>query len=88
MSDVLREVATRGWSIERDELGRIVVARRCTVTGRVYSVSVDVAAYERWLAGVHSQDCFPDLTAEQREFLISTLTPAEFDRICGEEEDI
>ena len=34
----------------------------------------------------HIQDCFPQLNAGQREFLISGITPEEWDEMFGSEE--
>jgi hypothetical protein len=36
------------------------------------------ACLDQWRKGVHAQHAFPDLDADQREFLISGLLPSEF----------
>lgn len=33
------------------------------------------------------QDIFPDLTADEREFLMTGITPSEWDQMFGEEDD-
>jgi hypothetical protein len=33
--------------------------------------------------GLNIQEAFPYLTADEREFLMTGLTPEEFERICG-----
>lgn len=38
-------------------------------------------------AGMNIQDAFPMLNADQREFLMTGLTPEEWDAIFGEEEE-
>lgn len=65
----------------------IVAHKTCTVTGKNYSVSFPIeklAEYES--REKHIQDIFPDMTAEQREFLMTGLTPDEWNHIMGEEE--
>lgn len=65
----------------------IVASKKCTVTGKSYSVSFPVeklAEYES--RDKFIQDIFPEMTAEQREFLITGLTPDEWKSIMGEEE--
>jgi hypothetical protein len=40
----------------------------------------------RWKMGDLIQDVMPDLTPDEREFLISGVAPGEFDLLFGEEE--
>ncbi len=61
-------------------------SRICRVTGERYSVEVPTVAHRAWLDGKLIQDAFPELNADQREFLISALTPAEWHQMLGEEE--
>lgn len=42
---------------------------------------------DRWEAGELIQNVMPNLTAEQREFLISGTTPAEWDRLFPDKLD-
>lgn len=57
----------------------ITCSRECSIIGEIYSVTVGKLAYEAWKDGVFAQDAFPELNAEEREFLISGTTPAEWD---------
>ena len=43
---------------------------------------------DRWEAGELIQNVMPDLTAEQREFLISGVTPPEWDRMFPTKLDV
>lgn len=40
-----------------------------------------------WMNGKFVQDAFPTLTAEQREFLMTGITPTEWNEIFSEEEN-
>ena len=37
--------------------------------------------------GAHIQDAFPNLTADQREFLMTGATPEEWDAIFGDNDE-
>jgi hypothetical protein len=60
---------------------KISCQRRCDITDTIYSVVVDKSAYNAWKSGAFAQDAFPNLTNDQREFLISGTTPAEWDEM-------
>ena len=62
--------------------------RMCTITGKVYEVSVKLEDYNRWKDGELIQNVFPDLSVEQREFLITGITPAEWDNMMPEDKDV
>lgn len=64
----------------------VVYEKLCSVTGRVYRVEVEIGKNGRWRNGELIQDVFPEMSREDREFLISSCTPAEFKSIFGEEE--
>lgn len=49
----------------------IYTAPECSVCCRASEVELDRKAYAAWRAGTHVQDAFPDMTADQREVLIS-----------------
>lgn len=65
---------------------KVVYEKKCSVTGEIYRVEVDILKNGRWKNGELIQNVFPDLSAEDREFLISSTTPAEFTALFGEEE--
>jgi len=45
-----------------------------------------IAGIDRWKAGGYIQDIFPHLPAGEREFLMTGITPAEWDEIFGKED--
>ena len=40
-----------------------------------------------WRKGMNIQDAFPMLNADEREFLMTGITPEEWDDLFGEEEE-
>jgi len=67
---------------------QVVISKRCTATNEIYKVEVPVTLYNRYTNGQELiQDIFPDLTRDQREFIISGWTPDEWMNMFGEMED-
>jgi len=64
-----------------DHGATIEVVGTCERNGTRYSVIVDKEKYARWEAGEYVQIVFPELSLEQREFLITGITPAEWDAL-------
>ena len=59
----------------------------CSVTGEEYKVDAPMADCEKWMGGELIQNAMPYLDKDQREFLISENTPAEWDAMfAGHEE--
>jgi hypothetical protein len=62
-----------------------VVARTSNITGNDNEMALPltrdelVEGLKKHAAGGLIQDCFPDLSAPQREFLITGITPEEWD---------
>ena len=66
------------------EDGRIRLSGPCVVTGREHSVVVSregVLAY--FQRGVKAREAFPELTKEDREFLISGTSPEGWNMLIG-----
>lgn len=60
--------------------------KKCSVTGKKYSVTVNKEKYIYWKTGnSYIQEIFPELNADQREFLISGTTPQEWSKMFREE---
>jgi hypothetical protein len=60
---------------------------RCVITGKVHSVTItggDLAAYE---LGLNIQDAMPNVTADDREFLMSGISPEGWALTFKETED-
>lgn len=89
--DALIEALRKGAGIDTPSFrtnGQSVIASKvCTVSGKEYAVTVPLEAYVSWRNGAVVQRAFPNLTADQREFLISGNTPAEWEQLFGAEEE-
>lgn len=65
--------------------GTAVVSGPCTVTKENYSIEVDAVALRFWMTGNgYVQDLFPRLSAADREFLISGVSPEGWNTLFGE----
>lgn len=70
----------------------ITLERKSPFTGKVNHMELPLtaeefnAAFERWQSGVYIQDAFHMLNADQREFIKTGITPAEWDSIFGKDE--
>lgn len=59
------------------------IAGNCIVTGKLYSVIVQKRSYVAWQQGELVQNAFPELSKEDREFLISGTSPEGWKEIFG-----
>jgi len=64
----------------------MLIMRISMLTGDVHEMDLDITpaqleSYE--LFGVLLQDAFPNLTAEEREFIKTGITPEEWDEYFG-----
>lgn len=66
-------------------LVQVRITKMCSVTGNVYTLTLEFDQYMRWKNGELVQQVFPELNADERELLTSGLTPPEFKRIMGPE---
>ena len=66
----------------------MIVTKQSPYTGKENSMDLDVTEEQLYahLNGMHAQDAFPNLTACEREFLISGCTQEDWDAIFGDEE--
>tara|TARA_R110000851_G_scaffold210757_1_gene363307 strand:+ start:460 stop:774 length:315 start_codon:yes stop_codon:yes gene_type:complete len=68
---------------ERD--GTATISRECSVTNEEYSVTVKASD---WFLKVYKdktvQSIWPDMNSDDREFIISGMTPAEWDSLYGD----
>lgn len=58
------------------------------VCGSSGTLTVWEPDYQRYLAGAHVQDAFPDLMAPAREQIISGTHPECWTKIFGEDEEL
>ncbi len=67
-----------------NEGGDLVKSKKCSVTGEIYSVTVDPMKYHEWSVDKKLiQDVFPLMSIDDREFLISGFTPQEYENLFG-----
>jgi len=63
--------------------------RESAFSGAINYMDLDIIpeAYETWANGQGPliQDAFPNLTASEREFLMTGVTPAEWENLFGTE---
>lgn len=68
----------------------MLIKRVSDLTGvsHIMDIPVDEAKLTTWFQKPYGlvQDVFPELTADQREFLLTGITPEEWDIVFGEEE--
>ena len=70
-----------------DSDGNLVLARKCRVTEDLFSVTVTLAQYHRWQGGELVQEVWPNLTSEQREFIQTGWTQAEWESIFSDSDE-
>lgn len=55
----------------------------CVFTGEEHSCVVPSDGLQRFLAGEHAQTALPNVSADDREFLISGISPAGWKKTFG-----
>lgn len=70
-------------------MASVSIKKSCPFCGKVQQKVFDADAYRKWQNGANVQDCFPDRTADDREFLITGICHECWDRLdeCSKEED-
>lgn len=66
------------------------ISRVSPLTGKtnVMDLDIDPSTLQRWLQGEgFAQDMFPQLSADEREFLISGYTPENWATLFDDEDD-
>jgi len=66
----------------------MLIERKSLVSGKVHAMDLDVTQeqMDAWSAGMYIQDAMPQLSDGEREFLMTGITPEEWDATFGEEE--
>ena len=67
----------------------MLVTRTSIITGvtRTLDLSVTEEQLTAHKSGTHAQNAFPDLSADLREFIISGVTPEEWDKLFEDQAD-
>ena len=67
--------------------GNVEVSGNCVITGKPHKVVVPKDGYKKFLANeLLIQDCFPTVSADEREFIKSGISPEGWELIFNEEE--
>lgn len=66
----------------------MLISKRSPVTGKINTMELNVTPIQLhlWQQGMLIQRVMPNLTAEQREFLISGCTQEDWDKLYPKEE--
>ena len=65
----------------------LVKTKVCTVCGEYEVWSLDRQAVTKWQEGEYIQNAFPDMSAGDREILISGTHPACWSKLFGEDDN-
>ena len=65
----------------------MLVERQSILTGKVHALELDVTQDQlrSWHSGELIQDAMPQLTEDEREFVMNGITPEEWTAIFGED---
>lgn len=66
--------------------GNYLCEGKCALTGKPYSVKIPSRGLFLYRQGALMQDAFPDMSADDREFLISGVSPEAFATLFPDEE--
>lgn len=80
-------IVPMGITVDTETEGVITFSKECSVSKAPYTLTVDIYKYYAWKDGALVQDAFPDLKPEQREFLISGITPSEWEAMFPSSEE-
>jgi hypothetical protein len=66
---------------EPDDEGMVTVSGKCVILDENYSVKVNYEHLQFWLNGILIQKAMPEVSAADREFLISGSSPKGCDKL-------
>jgi hypothetical protein len=69
------------------ESGMVRVTGQCSVTGKTHSVVVSESGLIAWLQGALIQNALPRATADEREFLMTGISPEGWQLLDLDDED-
>lgn len=67
----------------------MIIVRQSPLTGKINSMDLDITPRQlfAWQTGTLAQDAFPHLSPDEREFVISGLTPDDWQTMYGNVSD-
>tara|TARA_Y100000114_G_scaffold55870_1_gene51188 strand:+ start:332 stop:532 length:201 start_codon:yes stop_codon:yes gene_type:complete len=65
----------------------MLIERKSMVSGKVHAMDLDVTQDQiaAWNSGMYIQDAMPQLSDDEREFMMTGITPEEWDATFGED---
>ena len=65
----------------------VEVVRKSIVSGKINSMDLDITPkqYSAWVHGAPIQEAMPQLNADEREFIMTGITPEEWAETFNEE---
>ena len=65
----------------------MIITRTSPFSGRLNTMDINVtqAQFDKWKAGALIQNAMPNLTPDEREFIMTGITPTEWAATFGEE---
>ena len=70
-----------------DTDSQVTIQGKCCITGEQYSVTVEAKDFFGWKNGQLIQQAFPYLTAGDREFLQTRISPKGWEQQFGKDEE-
>jgi hypothetical protein len=72
-----------------NEPGVLHVTRQSRISGKINTRAIKATPeqMQAWLNGTVAQQAFPDASADDREFVISGITPEEWTATFGKDEE-
>lgn len=63
--------------------GGYLLRTECPICGHSHSIKVSAEGLSRYFDGGLIQDCFPELSADEREMIISGICPECWEKMFG-----
>ena len=74
------------WTFD-NETQTATCSKVCPIIDELYVVTIDLDQYISWQKGEPIYSTMPELSVNEREFLISGMTPAMWDSIYSDSEE-
>jgi hypothetical protein len=67
----------------------MLITKKSNITGKVHTLDIPITDVHlaAWNSGLRIQDAMPDLTTDEREFLMTGITPEEWADMVGGKDD-
>lgn len=67
----------------------MLITKKSFISGieRTLEIPVTQEELDKWKGGMLAQEAFPNLTADQREFIMTGVTPEEWEETMKEDEE-